>query len=45
MRCLKKNKREFWYALYLGNEDGKDENGKPAWMSQEDWEEMNAVFG
>lgn len=25
--------------------DGKDENGKPAWMSQEDWEEMNAVFG
>ena len=27
MRCLKKNKREFWYALYLGNEDGKDENG------------------
>lgn len=24
---------------------GKDENGKPAWMSQEDWEEMNAVFG
>lgn len=27
MRCLRKNKREFWYALYLGNEDGKDENG------------------
>ena len=25
--------------------DGKDKNGKPAWMSQEDWEEMNAVFG
>ena len=25
--------------------DGKDENGKPAWMSREDWEEMNAVFG
>lgn len=25
--------------------DGKDANGKPAWMSQEDWEEMNAVFG
>ena len=25
--------------------DGKDENGKPAWMPQEDWEEMNAVFG
>lgn len=25
--------------------DGKDENGKPAWMSQEDWKEMNAVFG
>lgn len=24
---------------------GKDENVKPAWMSQEDWEEMNAVFG
>ena len=24
---------------------GKDKNGKPAWMSQEDWEEMNAVFG
>lgn len=25
--------------------DEKNENGKPAWMSQEDWEEMNAVFG
>lgn len=25
--------------------DGKDANGKPAWMSQEDWKEMNAVFG
>lgn len=25
--------------------DGRDANGKPAWMSQEDWEEMNAVFG
>lgn len=24
---------------------GKGGNGKPAWMSQEDWEEMNAVFG
>lgn len=25
--------------------DGKDANGKPSWMPQEDWEEMNAVFG
>ena len=35
-----------WQDIYDTNTaDGKDENGKPAWMSQEDWEEMNAVFG
>lgn len=35
-----------WQDEYNTNTaDGKDENGKPAWMSQEDWEEMNAVFG
>ncbi len=25
--------------------DSRDANGKPSWMPQEDWEEMNAVFG
>lgn len=35
-----------WEDEYdMSTADGKDENGKPAWMSQEDWEEMNAVFG
>ena len=35
-----------WQDIYDTNTAvGKDENGKPAWMSQEDWEEMNAVFG
>jgi hypothetical protein len=35
-----------WQDIYdMSTADGKDENGKPAWMSQEDWEEMNAVFG
>lgn len=35
-----------WQDIYDTNTaGGKDENGKPAWMSQEDWEEMNAVFG
>ena len=34
-----------WQDEYNMGNDGKNENGKPAWMSQEDWEEMNAVFG
>ena len=35
-----------WQDIYDTNTAvGKNENGKPAWMSQEDWEEMNAVFG
>ena len=35
-----------WQDIYDTNTAvGKDENGKPAWTSQEDWEEMNAVFG
>lgn len=35
-----------WQDIYDTNTaGGKDKNGKPAWMSQEDWEEMNAVFG
>nr|DAW27164.1 MAG TPA: replisome organizer protein [Caudoviricetes sp.] len=35
-----------WQDIYdMSTADGKNENGKPAWMSQEDWEEMNAVFG
>lgn len=35
-----------WEDEYDTNTSGgKDKNGKPAWMSQEDWEEMNAVFG
>lgn len=27
MRCMRINKRRFWYSLYLGNEEAKDENG------------------
>lgn len=27
MRCMRQNKRKFWYSLYLGNADVVDENG------------------
>ena len=27
MKCLRKNMRRFWYALYIGDEETKDADG------------------
>ena len=34
-----------WEDEYETSAETRDANSKPPWMSQEDWEDMNAVFG